>query len=644
MSISMKKLIYILSLFLVFGCASSQAQNFKTHKVKEEESVESISKLYQVSVNDIYSLNPDAKKGVKPNSVIIIPKTKAKGSTPQTTIEKELVGFKQHKVRRKETLYSLSKEYDISQDDLKKHNSFLYANNLKKGDDLKIPVYKKLVQTAKPESTTNDYTVLPQEGKWRIAYKYGITVEQLEELNPGMKEVLNPGDVIQVPNIAKKEEKPIDEAYSYYTVLPKEGYYRLKVKLGVEQEQLETLNPELKESGLKEGMILKIPYNATVGENPTIIHDHVNLISNIKSYKTKHVVMMLPFQLNKVNTDSIQEAKRELHRNPYLGMSLDFHSGALMAIDSLKKLGISLKVDVYDTKNSLSEISHILNTHSFEDVDVVIGPFMSNNLEVVASKLKPHKVPVVSPITKTVVLSENVFQSRPSEELMFNKMIEHVKKDSSKTKVIIISDAKNSQVSQNIKGHFASASQVFSRKNKSGNDAFYILDGDITSVLQPGKNIVFLESDNPGFISNVTSKLNSFKNRSRDIVLVTTNMNAAFEDDEVSNYHLSNLALHFPTISKSYNLEDHNSFVMAYEKAYGITPNKVAVRGFDLTMDVILRLVSSDDLFQSVNEAPLTEYVENKFSYKKKFLGGYYNDSVYLVKYQDLKIVEVKNH
>jgi len=301
-------------------------------------------------------------------------------------------------------------------------------------------------------------------------------------------------------------------------------------------------------------------------------------------------------------------------------------------------------VDVYDTKNSLSEISHILNTHSFEDVDVVIGPFMSNNLEVVTSKLKPHKVPVVSPITKTVVLSENVFQSRPSEELMFNKMIEHVKKDSSKTKVIIISDAKNSQVSQNIKGHFASASQVFSRKNKSGNDAFYILDGDITSVLQPGKNIVFLESDNPGFISNVTSKLNSFKNRSRDIVLVTTNMNAAFEDDEVSNYHLSNLALHFPTISKSYNLEDHNSFVMAYEKAYGITPNKVAVRGFDLTMDVILRLVSSDDLFQSVNEAPLTEYVENKFSYKKKFLGGYYNDSVYLVKYQDLKIVEVKNH
>ncbi|MCB0389475.1 MAG: peptidoglycan-binding protein, partial [Winogradskyella sp.] len=136
-------------------------------------------------------------------------------------------------------------------------------------------------------------------------------------------------------------------------------------------------------------------------------------------------------------------------------------------------------------------------------------------------------------------------------------------------------------------------------------------------------------------------KLNSMKNKERNIVLVTTNMNAAFEDDEVSNYHLSHLDFHFPTISKSYNEDDNNFFVKAYEKRYGITPNKVAVRGFDITMDVVLRLVSSEDLYLSVTEAPLTEYVENKFAYKKKFLGGYYNDTVYLVKYQDLKIVEV---
>jgi hypothetical protein len=49
-------------------------------------------------------------------------------------------------------------------------------------------------------------------------------------------------------------------------------------------------------------------------------------------------------------------------------------------------------------------------------------------------------------------------------------------------------------------------------------------------------------------------------------------------------------------------------------------------------------------LYASINKAPLTEYVENKFAYKKKLFGGYYNDTVYLVKYDDLNIVEVKQY
>ncbi|PWK18675.1 amino acid ABC transporter substrate-binding protein [Xanthomarina spongicola] len=638
----MKKIIYILSLVLMFGCVTTQAQNYKTHRVKQGETIESIAKQYQVTPYDIFGLNPDAKKGLKPNSVLIIPKSKVNSNAPQATIEKELIGFKEHKVRRKETLYSLCKEFDVTEDELKKHNTFLYANNLRKGDLLKVPVFKKVFTVSEPESTTKSYTVLPKEGKWRIAYKFGITIDELESLNPGMNEVLNVGEVINVPNINETEEKPIDEAYSYYQVLPKEGFYRLKLKLGIEQDQLETLNPGLKESGLKEGMVLKVPFSSSVNQssqNEEI--SETNLTDQVSDYNTKHLVIMLPFQLNKVDIDSVQDAKRELTKNPYLSMSLDFHSGALVALDSLKKLGISLKVDVYDTKNLLSEVSHILNTNSFQDVDAVLGPFMPNNVEKVASELKTYNIPVVSPITKNVTLSENVFQSRPSEDLLYDKMINFVKNDSTINQIIIISDTKHTKVSDNLKRTFLSASLVTSRKNKKGEDAFYVLDEDISSKLKLGKNLVFLESDNPGFISNVTSKLNSFKDKDKDIILATTNMNAAFEDDEVSNYHLSHLQFHFPTISKAYNEDDKNSFVKTYEKRYGITPNKIAVRGFDLTMDVVLRMVTSEDMYLSVNEAPLTEYVENKFAYKKKFLGGYYNDTVYLVKYQDLKIVEV---
>jgi hypothetical protein len=86
-----------------------------------------------------------------------------------------------------------------------------------------------------------------------------------------------------------------------------------------------------------------------------------------------------------------------------------------------------------------------------------------------------------------------------------------------------------------------------------------------------------------------------------------------------------------------------NGFIKRYTKAYGIEPNKYAIRGFDLTLDVLLRLASEDDLYKASGNDIETEYIENKFRYAKKLLGGYYNESVYIVKYtDDLTIVEAK--
>lgn len=636
----MKQFVYLLTLIMFFSCATINAQNYKTHKVKDGETIEGIAKKYLVTPYDIYSLNPDAKNGIKRNMVLIIPNSKVK-DVPQATISKELIGFKEHKVKRRETLYSLSKKYEVEEDEIKKHNSFLYANNLRKGDKLKIPVYKKTLVVVEPESPTNTYTVLPKEGKWRIAYKYGITVNELEALNPDMPEILNPGDKIYVPNIEKEEIKEISEQYSYYEVLPKEGFYRLNLKLGLEQDELENLNPELKDGGLKEGMVLRIPFSGEINETTNEIQN-VDLTTEDLDISTKHLAIMLPFRLNKVEFDSLADTKRQIKRDPYLKTSLDFYTGVLVALDSLKKLRVSLKVDVYDTRNMSSEISNIIRSGELNSVDAVIGPLMPSNIERIATALKPYQVPVVSPITKNVKLLDNVFQTRPSEQLLYNKVIDFIKKDSTINHMIVISDHEHTKVNNNIKRVFNRVSQVYTRKDKDGNDAYFILDEDLVDKIKPGKNLVFLETDNSGLISNVTSKLNSLLSEDIEIMLVTTNMNKAFEDDEVSNYHLSNLQFHFSTISKTYNEEDSNSFAKTYQSRFGITPNAIAVRGFDLTMDVVLRIASNTDLYQSVVENPLTEYVENKFSYKKEMFGGYYNNTVYLVKYDNLRIVEVE--
>ena len=644
----MNRFLLVLVLVLAFSFSSVNAQNFSTHQVKKGETIESIAKHYFVTPFDIYSLNPDAKKGLKPNTVLIIPISKA--NKPKVTVVKELQGFKGHKTKRKETLYSLSKKYNVSEDDIKKYNKFLYANPLRKGDRLQIPKFK-ITEVVEETNPVQEYTVLPKEGKWRIAYKFGITVKELEALNPEMAEVLKEGEVINVPNLNEGEVKEVDEKYSYYKVLPKEGFYRLKLKLGLEQSQLEDLNPSLKESGLKEGMILKIPYSNLANGIIQSDFENINLVDSISDFKTKHIAIMLPFRINRVDFDSIADTKRSIKKDPYLNVSLDFYSGVLMALDSLKTLGISLKVDVYDTKYEVSEVSRIIKENDFENVNAVIGPLTPASFQKVASELRAYNTPVISPIGTNLKLYDNVFQSRPSDDLLKSKIINFVRSDTLTSNIVVISDTKTVAVANEIKREFNQANQVFSRKSKkTGKDEFFVTKEDIEDALKPGKNMVFLETKNAGFASNVTSVLASLiqeenielKEEAIEIVLVTTNINSAFEGDQINNTHLSKLQFHFATASKAYSENDNNAFVKKYDKLYNVTPNKRAVKGFDLTMDVVLRLVSSEDLYMSVKNAPLTEYVENKFGYKKKLFGGYFNDTVYLVKYDDLTIVEVK--
>ncbi len=124
----MKKLILVC--LITLSCSLfANAQKFKSHTVKQGETVETIARKYQVSVSDIYALNPDAKKTLTSNMVLVIPNSSSL-SPEGTTETKELIGYETHKVRRKETLYSISKEYSIEIDYIKKHNKSLYADNL----------------------------------------------------------------------------------------------------------------------------------------------------------------------------------------------------------------------------------------------------------------------------------------------------------------------------------------------------------------------------------------------------------------------------------------------------------------------------------------------------------------------------------
>ena len=382
----MKRLLITFSCILLFTIGAF-AQQYKTHQVQDGETIISIAKLYKVTPLEIYQLNPDAKQGLRPSSILIIPKTKVPSVNSDTvvTITQELDGFKRHKVRRKETLYSLAKKYKITEDDIKKYNKWLYAENLRKGDKLQIPIFKEVRKTEVVDNTIQEYMVQKGEGKWRVAYKFGISVQELETLNPEMGASLEEGQVVTVPRIADNMVRTVDDNSGYYKVLPREGYYRLKVKLGLTKEELEELNPELLNGGLKDGMILKIPKEIMVVSTGINDSEKFSLVDSISNFNTKHIVVMLPFELNRIDPDSVYEAKKRIKNRRSLSVSLDFHSGVLIALDSAKHLGISTKLDVYDTRNQESEVTSIIDRNDFSNVDAVIGPLFSKNFNRAAS-------------------------------------------------------------------------------------------------------------------------------------------------------------------------------------------------------------------------------------------------------------------
>jgi LysM repeat protein len=439
----------VILLFCLFLYTSFYGQELKTHKVQQEESIEEIAKLYLVSPYDIYALNPDALKDFKPGMVLIIPNSKVKNE-PLEAITKEVIGYRTHKVKRKETLYSISKKYDITIDDLKKYNQRLYSEQLKKGDKVRIPRYKTIINDVSYDNTLRKYAVRPKEGKWRVAYKFGITVSDLEALNPQMNEVLQPGDILNVPNIANNEEKDFDAAYNYYEVQPKEGFYRLGIKLGLTQEELEALNPELREDGLKAGMILKVPSdtNTTLAAPTALTRD---LTRELVNFEEKNIAVLLPFQLHKIDTDSIGETKELIKTDRLLSITLDFHAGVLMALDSAKSLGISTKLDVYDTQRQISKVTELSNEHDFAVYDAVIGPLVARNFDRFAQEHQKDSVALFSPFSKPSKLYSNTVQTLPKSDFVSNKMIKHIKADSTINKVIIIADRSHRAVSNAIK-------------------------------------------------------------------------------------------------------------------------------------------------------------------------------------------------
>ncbi len=575
------------------------------------------------------------------------------------------VSFKTHKVRRKETLYRISKDYEVSIDEIKRYNKELYSRELRNGEEIRIPEKgREKAPAVKERRTTTDiqsqitdtreHVVLPKETKYGIARKYGLTVKELEALNPKV-ETLQPGTMLRVGTKVIDDTVILtDEDFEFYEVKARETLYSLSDRFEVSQDSLIALNPALEE-GLKTGMVLKVPNrgegagNLDISEteelnDPDKIEEveaastRLNLSETLSNFDTRDVVLMLPYNLHKIEEDSTKHYEDAILNERVLRISLDFYSGAKLAVKKAEELGISTRLKVYDTRQNPQEVSSIISSNNFDDVDAVIGPFLQNTTEAAAARLEAKKIPVINPLSnRSMRKFENLFQSRPTDNMLVEGMLQYLEENVGDRNLIIIADGKAAQLKNRLTNLFPGSRTVIP---SNGN----VKESNIKDQLKEGEeNLVILESSSVGVISSATSALNRLA-RDYEITLFTTDRNSSYDDVNVSNGDLAKLNFHYPSVDKEYDKETSEEFFEAYEEEYGLIPNQYAVRGYDLTLDILLRLGNGEDLFDSLERHKgFTEYNENKFHYIREGDGGFYNDAVYIMRINEDLTLSVVN-
>jgi LysM repeat protein len=620
--------------------------------VKPNDTPQSIALDYAISVDELYRYNPDLKnRKAIDNQKIVIPKTTSKNFR-----------FVKYRVNIKETLYSISRHYNVSIEDLKAFNPQLYENELKAGEVINIPAYKlpdEFQNVDFNESIKNSnfsafkHFVLPNERKADIIDKYGISSKAFDSLNEGIIEVQS-GQLVKI--IKTENEKDdfdlasLDMNLQFYEVPRQQTMYSLSKEFKISEDIIYKLNPIVRREGLKAGTIIKLPEQiSSLNEAEKI----VDLESRIQNFNEKKLALFLPFNLDQFEKDSIN-AKQILLRDNLLNISLDFYDGVKLAIKKARSKGIYTDLKVYDTKRNPMVMDSLLMQNSFVNQDAIIGPISNKNIKKLSDELKNSEVPVFLPFPYIEDSPSYVFSTVPQQNLQTETLITHI--DSSLTeqkKLLFITDSTALDKYEMYKYSFPNA--TFYQTNKS-----YVDTKELEPLLDKEKeNWVVLETNQMGISQDVVMSLFKYNKgffkeeltkdkdgndikvdlkpedkTQFDIRLFTSERNKAYGDKVIENKDLSKLEFTYVSTSK-YDVLESNPLIEDYIRKNGHVPNRYVLRAFDLTYDILLRLAYEGNLKNDEALNPLTEYNENRFGYQKQFMTeNYENKGLYIIQYK----------
>lgn len=638
-----KRFFILSSLCMVLGVSAQ-----KSHTVVQGDNPYNIAKKYGMTVDELLKLNPKFKDGkLAIGDVLTIKSDKSVVPVAAKTTAAEKVntatGASLGKIvlQPKQTIYGITKQYRISETDLRKLNPEL-DSHMKIGDEITLPltsikkygdtqqavIAEKPVETPVEKSVASapvegeTYVIQTKDNYYRITKQFGISQQELFALNPGLEEKgLKPGDTIKIKKsnadtvtataaepanpkakIDSGNEKPstasnvvVGDDYVTYTVQQGDTVFSIVNKFGVSIDELLALNPDLSR-GLKAGMVLKIKK-----QDPVYVK---------KSGDALSVVLMLPFGYSTNETQ-------------YRAMALDFLTGAKLAIERNARGGQKLDVKVVDSGNEAS-FKNSLTQINPDNTDLIIGPFFKSNVIDVLDFTKNQKIPVVAPFANTPELYNysNLIIVETNNQTYADKIIEEVKTVYSDQKIYVVADAKKENA------NYIKAGLEKAVKNPN------IIIVNSPSEIQMDQNmmtgqsapvIAVLANDEMG--EAFANKITALSKEVQGVKAFSMFYSPVFEKkvDDLSQASLVYL------MDRKINTEGgfEKEILAAYKSKYCKTPPKYAVVGFDVVNDMLTRENKKGEIFKQMNK--VQTQLATKFEFVKSKANGAYVNTGYRV-------------
>ena len=428
----------------------------------------------------------------------------------------------------------------------------------------------------------------------------------------------------------------------------KETLFSISQKYKININDILEFNPQLRNSRLKRKSKILIPVIESIQEKVLVEKDSLTteddllrldsiFVKKRKRDNQLNLSVLLPFRSNTVNYDSIEEVESLFEDRNLYTITLDFYSGILYAIEDLRELNVSINLNVFDTENSINKINEISSENSVKDSDVIIGPLIPRNFEILSNIELLESIPKVFPLsTIPIKIIKGVIQSVTPKNLLRERMINYLDKNLDREEnIVIIADSLNNEIESKLSEIFPNSIKI--KPEFEG----YILPELLDSLLVDSlPNKVIVESEIFTLISSVVSQLNSQITSERDVKLYTTYRGNQYDDPSINIKDLGNLAFTYTSISKKINNDSISKFESRYLDLFGSLPNKDVIRGYDVTKDILLRALIDKNLNRTTKYDEQS-YTESKFLYKKDTLGGLFNSSMFILRHREYDIEEI---